>query len=72
MFRLKARMRMTSSTKKFAIVLDEENNVVDHQMSHGSSMTKSKRIKKAMIALSPEQADATKDMPFVDPNSMAY
>ncbi len=71
MFRLKARMRMTSSTKKFAIVLDEENNVVDHHMSNGS-MTKSKRIKKAMIALSPEQADATKDMPFVDPNSMAY
>ena len=70
MFRLKARMRMTSSTKKFTIVLDEENNVVDHQMS--GSMNKSKRIKKAMIALSPEQADATKDMPFVDPNSMAY
>ena len=32
-------MRMTSSTKKFTIVLDEENNVVDHNQSN-SSVTK--------------------------------
>ena len=72
LFRLKAKMRMTSSSKKFAIVLDEENNLVDQSQNNSSIKKASRSAKAARIALSPEQAEATKDLPFVDPNSMAY
>ena len=73
LFRLKAKMRMNSSSKKFALVIDEAMNLVNaDQMNMSSSLKKSMRQKKALIALSNEQAEATKDMVFVNPNSKAY
>lgn len=74
LFRLKAKMRMNSSSKKFALVIDEAMNLVnaDQLNMTSSSLKKSTRQKKALIALSPEQAEATKDMLFVNPNSKAY
>ena len=54
LFRLKAKMRMNSSSKKFALVIDEAMNLVNaDQMNMSSSLKKSMRMrqKKALIAL---------------------